>query len=267
MKFTKIHGTGNDFIMIDNLNGAITLAPEQIRHLCDRHFGIGADAIILVEKGRHGEEAFMNYWNADGTVAEMCGNGARCVAHYMRQYKDFSKDSLALDTRAGVKDIDLLKNGLFRVNMGAPISSQPSDFPDASQSFGGHTFHFVSMGNPHAVTLVNNEKEAIHIMNTLAPEIEVNQKFFPNRINVSMAWSKEPNHFGAKTHERGVGPTLACGTGMSATFAVLAKNGITTGKEPVQIEVPGGTLFFEYNAKEEILMTGSSKIVFSGEIR
>lgn len=265
MKFIKMHGAGNDFIMVDNLNGKTSLSPEQIKALCDRRFSIGADAVILVEQGRHGEDCFMNYWNADGTLAETCGNGTRCVAHYMREFKGFSKDVLNLDTRAGVAKVDLLENGLFRSNMGVPVLAPHPDFPDESCEFGGYKFHFVSMGNPHAVTVVEDEEEALKVMNTLAPDIEIDRKHFPNRINVSIAWKKGENHFGAKTHERGSGPTLACGSGMSAVFTVLGNGELVDSGKEMQIDAPGGALFFEYNDEGEILLTGPSEIVFFGE--
>lgn len=267
MHFIKMHGTGNDFIMVDNLDGKTPLSPQQIKALCNRHFGIGADAVILIEQGRHGEDCFMNYWNADGTLAEMCGNGTRCMAHYMREFKGFDKDMLNLDTRAGSKRVDLLENGLFRSNMGAPAFASNPDFPDEPQVFEGYKFYFASMGNPHAVTIVEDEEEALKVLNTLAPDIEVNLKHFPNRINVSVVWQKSEKHFGAKTHERGCGQTLACGTAMSATFALLAKNEFISKDDQTQIDVPGGILVFEYNENGEILMTGPSEIVFFGEIK
>jgi len=118
MKFVKMHGTGNDFVMVDNLDGKIKLSADEVVKICDRHFGIGADGIILVESSTKGD-AFMNYINADGSFAEMCGNGTRCTAYFMKKFKKFRHKILDLETRSGVKKIQIRENNLFTVNMGS----------------------------------------------------------------------------------------------------------------------------------------------------
>ena len=292
-----MHGTGNDFIMIDNFSGKIKLSSQRIKQLCDRHFGIGADGVILIEKAKLKADFFMNYYNADGSIGEMCGNGSRCTAHFAKEFlnfnereldvayntinsltssinapescprEKFTKNILDLETRAGIKKIDILKNNLFRVNMGKALFGPNSDFPDKPEIFNKYKFYFVSMGNPHAIVIVKNEIEFDDVINNLAPKMENNLKFFPSRINISVAIKKSQNHFFAKTHERGSGQTLACGTGMSAVFAVLEKEKYVSDENKIQINVPGGSLFFEFNENKEILMTGPSEIVFFGEIK
>lgn len=267
MKFYKFHGTGNDFVMIENCDGKITLSPEEISQLCDRHFGIGADGVILVEARKNGGDFFMNYWNSDGSPAEMCGNGTRCTAHFAREILRFKKNTVALETRAGIKIIEIHKNNLFTVNMGTPDFEKFSDFPPQPQIFENIRFSFVSMGNPHAVGFFDNKEDATYFLDNTAPTLETNTSLFPNKINISVAWKKGENHFGAKTHERGCGQTLACGTAMSGLFSFIVGGWkLVSPNEKVQIDIPGGTLFFTFNKKGEILMTGSSTRVFEGEI-
>ena len=162
--------------------------------------------------------------------------------------------------------IDILKNDLFRVNMGKAMFAPHPDFPNTSKEFDKYIFHFVSMGNPHAITIVKNQIEFNDVIDNLAPVMENNLKFFPNRINISVVLQKKKNHYIAKTYERGSGLTLACGTGMSGVFAILEKEKFFKVKDKVQIDVPGGSLFFEFNQNKNILMTGSSEVVFFGEI-
>lgn len=262
MKFYKFHGTGNDFVMIENIKGEYALNPQQISKICDRHFGIGADGVILVESGKRGGDLFMNYWNADGSPAEMCGNGTRCTAHFVKEILNFDKKVLNLETRSGIKKIDILENHQFTVNMGKPDFENFSDFPRNSKIIGGIQWHFTSMGNPHAVGFFDSESNIDNQLETLGSEIESNTDLFPNKINANFVCKKGGNHFIVKTYERGAGPTLACGTGASASFAWIMALGKSEGK--TKIEVPGGVLYFEFNDEGEILMTGPSEQVFVG---
>src|SRR3989338_7605424 len=149
LEFYKYHGAGNDFIMIDNIKGDISLSPQEIYSLCDRHFGIGADGVILLESSSEAD-CFMNYYNADGTLAEMCGNGVRCTAKFFIQQAKSKLKELSIDTRAGIKKVICNKDGSFSVNMGIPVFSHP-DFPNTSLVLEDISLRFVSMGNPHAV--------------------------------------------------------------------------------------------------------------------
>ncbi len=264
MNFYKFHGTGNDFVMIKNLDRTINLSPDEVKKICDRHFGIGADGVILVENGTEGGDLFMNYINADGSLAEMCGNGTRCTAHFAKEILNFKGNILQLETRAGIKGIKISKDNLFTVNMGQPNFEKFSDFPKSSQNIGGIEWNFTSMGNPHAVGFCSTETEIDQKILSLGSEIESNTILFPNKINVNFVCQKSDNYFIVKTFERGAGITLSCGTGASASFAWIVK--LVKAKGKIEIEVPGGTLFFEFNQKKEILMTGSSEMVFEGKI-
>ncbi|MDH3324925.1 MAG: diaminopimelate epimerase, partial [Candidatus Peregrinibacteria bacterium] len=262
------HGAGNDFIMVENVHDQQHFQSEEVAKLCNRNFGIGADGFIAIEPGRKGGDIFMNYFNADGSVAEMCGNGARCSAHFAVKVMGYSGKSLQLETRAGIKQIDVLDNpeNYFRVNMGSPVFHH-SDFPANAQSFEGTKFNFASMGNPHAVGFFNSEEEVDQKIYSLGSLLESDTGNFPNKVNVNFLYKKDDNHFGVKTYERGCGPTLACGTGASASFAVLTDIlSLASKTDTVQIDVPGGTLYFQYNEAGEILMSGPSEFVFQGTI-
>lgn len=200
LKFHKYHGAGNDFIMINNLDKSIVLSPEDISLYCDRNFGIGADGIIFLEpstrtdSSRHGEveaDCFMNYYNSDGSLAEMCGNGARCTAKFFLEQQSkvlpYSVKELNIETRAGVKNIKINADDTYSIDMGAPIFESP-DFPSAiSPTYGqklnieGFDFSCVSMGNPHAVIMVEDIENLD--FKTIGKKVENNENF-PNKINV-----------------------------------------------------------------------------------
>lgn len=265
MEFVKMHGTGNDFVMIDNMDKSITLTPPQVAEICHRNFGVGADGVILVESGREGGDCFMNYINADGSFAEMCGNGTRCTADFMVRYKRFQKPILALDTYGGRKSINVLKDHQYTVNMGIPVFAPHKDFPNEEQQIDGITWHFASMGNPHAVGFYGSEEKLDQALALTGASLEGNTDLFPNKINVNFVFKRGTNHFVVKTYERGAGLTMACGTGASASFAWMAKLGYIQGR--TKVDVPGGTLYFEFNDAGEILMTGPSAVSFEGEMR
>ena len=247
-EFYKYHGTGNDFIMIDNRDGNYDVKAENIKLLCDRHFGIGADGLILLESSNKAD-CFMNYYNADGTVAEMCGNGVRCTAKFFLEQTKSNLKELSIDTRAGIKKVIINKDGLptqagtFSVNMGAPVFSH-ADFPKSSLVLENIPFSFVSMGNPHAVGFVKNVSD-INI-SEIGPKIE-NDSHFPNKINVELVEKISDNHFKVKVWERGSGATLACGTGACAVYAILQKN--LENKGEITLEFPGGNLYLSENEK------------------
>lgn len=262
IEFYKYHGLGNDFIVINNLDGRISLSKEQVIFLCDRHKGIGGDAVILIESSTTAD-CFMNYINNDGTFAEMCGNGVRCVAKLLKDEilpKNKITSSLKIDTRAGIKNIEFLKDGTFSVNMGKPIFSS-IDFPDKSLEIEGLLYHFVSMGNPHAVSFVENLD--IFDLLALGPKVENNFNF-PSKINNHLAEKISNKEFKMKVFERACGITLASGTAASAVFA-LARRYQNAEKE-ILIHLPGGDLFLSENDKGEIIMRGPATRVFKGEI-
>ena len=180
--FTKMHGLGNDFLVMDNFNGRIKLAAKEIALLCDRHKGVGADGLILVETSSAGADCFMNYYNADGSEAEMCGNGVRCVSLFLKNNYLKNKNTFEVETRAGIKKITLEEDGTFSVNMGKPVFSH-ADFPDKKINLESLELDFVSMGNPHAVAIV--EDMGLFDFEKIGPIIE-NDANFPNKINFEL---------------------------------------------------------------------------------
>ncbi len=260
IEFTKMHGIGNDFIVIDNFNGRIKLSEEQIVLLCDRHKGIGADGLILVESSTNGADCFMNYYNSDGSGETICGNGTRCTAKFLKNFYLKDRDTLLIGTGAGIKKVICEEDGTFSVNMGNPVFSH-SDFPNKKINLEGMELDFVSVGNPHAIAFV--EDLSIFDLEKIGPKIENNEQF-PNKINFELVEKKDDKKFKAIVWERGCGATLACGTGACAIYAIIQKQG---SKElEITIELPGGELFISQNEDGEIIMRGEARSTFSGEI-
>ncbi len=267
IKFEKYEGDGNDFIMINNLKGDIKLKGEYIKSICDRHFGIGADGIILLESSKKGD-CFMNYYNSDGTDAEMCGNGVRCTAKfYLEQTtsptsrQESHPKELNIDTRAGIKNVKINKDDTYSVNMGAPVFTHP-DFPSGELSIEGLTFECVSMGNPHAVVMVDSLDD--YDVPSVGPEVEKDYHF-PNKINVEFVEKVKDDYCKVKVWERGCGLTLACGTGACAVYAILKKK--NKNLKEITLEFPGGKLFLSENPEGEIILRGPATFVFKGEIK
>ena len=276
-EFYKYHGAGNDFILIDNMNGQTALSQEQVVLLCDRHKGVGADGVIFLEKSSKAD-CFMNYCNSDGSFVEMCGNGIRCLAKFfLEQIKSQENKvkELSIDTRAGIKKIVCNDDGSFSVNMGAPVFSH-TDFPDGSLTLENFSFNFVSMGNPHAVSLVKNIFEID--LPKVGPKIE-NDSHFPNKINVELVEKVRDDYFKVKVWERGSGATLSCGTGACAAYACVrqpARNASRSeaggdlaeiAEREITLEFPGGKLYLSQNEKGEIILRGPAEFVFKGEIK
>lgn len=261
--FTKMHGLGNDFVFIDNMNGRISLSVEQIVSLCDRHFGIGADGVVLVESSDKAD-CFMNYYNSDGSPG-LCGNGLRSTAKFFKEEmdikKDFENNILKIETRAGIKELKFLDDGNISVNMGKGIFKH-EDFPDTSTEVENVVFNFVSVGNPHAIAFVNNVDE----INLLEVGSRVEKyKLFPNKINVEFVEEISNHEYKVRVWERACGVTLACGTGATAVYAFLRKNRDIP--KDIEINLPGGKLFFSENDDGDIIMRGPAEIVFSGIIQ
>ncbi|HAQ02807.1 TPA: diaminopimelate epimerase [Candidatus Nomurabacteria bacterium] len=267
--FHKYHGAGNDFIMINNLDKSLVLTPEQIKHFCDRNFGIGADGVILLEPSDKAD-CFMNYYNSDGTLAEMCGNGARCTAKFFLEQTSalglaLRKIELNIETRAGIKNIKVNEDDTYSVNMGAPIF-ESADFPVGTLNLEGFDFNCVSMGNPHAVALVEDLNKID--LKTIGPKVENNGNF-PHKINVEFVEKMSEDYYKVKVWERGCGATLACGTGACAVYSII-KSDYPTGKacgvEEITLEFPGGKLYLSNNEQGHVILRGEATFVFKGEI-
>ena len=260
-KFYKYHGAGNDFMLIDNRDRHFDIKNwEKIKLLCDRHFGVGADGLILLEPSDKAD-CFMNYYNADGGLAEMCGNGVRCLAKFFLEQTNSDLKELSIDTRAGIKKVVCNADESFSVNMGTPVFAH-ADFPGTPLSLENIPLEFVSMGNPHAVGFVKNISEID--ISQIGPKIE-HDAHFPNKINIEFVEKITDDYFRVKVWERGSGTTLACGTGACAVFAILKKE--NKNLEKITLEFPGGKLDLSQNDKAEIILRGPATYVFTGEIK
>ncbi len=289
LQFTKMHGLGNDFVVIDNRDAVLKNARRKAQKLCDRRTGIGADQLLLLEHSKTADFK-MRIFNPDGSEVEMCGNGIRCIGKFIwdnilggtgdafaRRYQ-LSIKSLAIETIAGVIHIEKTSSQ-FKVDMGEPVL-EPAKIPlntkllpqkfkggvvkELPLKINGKTFRTtcVSMGNPHAIIVVKNI-QSIKLDN-LGPLIE-NHKLFPNRTNVEFIQINDSKNITMKVWERGAGETMACGTGASASAVASIMLGLTDRK--VTVQLPGGKLLINWSAKDNhVYMTGKAVTVYEGEI-
>ena len=275
MRFTKMQAFGNDYVYIDAIHQELKNLPELARFVSDRHFGIGSDGLILISPSAKADFR-MNIYNADGSQAEMCGNGIRCVAKYAYDYGIVNKTSISVATKSGVKYLDLsIRDGkvsMVKVNMGAPIL-QASLIPVVSESeqvvnapieVDGQIYHFtaVSMGNPHAIVYMD-DVNGLKI-EKIGPSFE-NHINFPDRVNTEFVKVIDRHTVQMRVWERGSGETLACGTGACAVASIL--NGLVDRDQPVTVKLLGGDLniFWDEN-DDQVYMTGPATTVFDGEI-
>ncbi len=263
--FDKVEGLGNDFVMMDNRAGDLTFSEDEVRLLCDRHFGIGADGLILLQEATVPEADFAwHYVNADGSVAEMCGNGIRCLAAYLIAHGliDSAVRTLTVETRAGLKSISLERDadGLLA---SAAVAMGRAQILNEKLPVQRYELVSVSLGNPHAVLFVDDA--AASPVTTLGPVLETDVAF-PHKTNVEFAEVVSREAIRLRVWERGVGETLACGTGACATAAAAFIKGLV---EPhVKIMLPGGELIIDIEpATLEIRMTGPARVVYQGEIQ
>ncbi len=272
LKFTKMHGLGNDFVVFDATRYPLELDPGQLRHIADRHFGVGCDQILVVEKPRDaGTDFHYRIFNADGGEVEQCGNGARCFVRYVHEHGLSTKSEIRVGTRAGVIVLRLEGDGRVTVNMGVPIFDPPR-IPFIAQrrqptyriDVAGHAIEVsaVSMGNPHAVQLVPDVAAAP--VTSEGPQIENHQRF-PQRVNTGYMQVLNRAQVRLRVWERGAGETLACGTGACAAVV----SGITRGllDERVQVTTRGGELSILWRGEgTPVMMTGPASTVFEGEL-
>lgn len=273
IKFTKMHGLGNDFVMIDAISQAVTMTPERARRLANRHFGVGCDQVLIVEAPAHPENDFKyRIFNADGSEVENCGNGARCFAVFVRLRRLTHKMIIRAETATGVLILKVTARGEVCVDMGAPIL-QPSHIPFESEEqaseyaleVNNQTLYCgaVSMGNPHAVLLVDSTATAP--VEQLGPLIESHPRF-PNRVNVGFMQKLNEHEIKLRVFERGSGETLACGTGACAAVVSGIQRGLLA--SPVKVTLPGGDLNISWPGGEgSVEMTGPATVVFHGQVR
>ena len=281
MKFTKMHGAGNDYVYVDARSEDRDWS-ELSRQMSDRHFGVGGDGLILI-KNSDVADLKMSMFNADGSEAEMCGNGIRCFVKYAvdRGIVSDSAASVSVETLAGIRQIaTITEDGRVtgaRVSMGTPILT-PKDVPVKLESTGeygpgpvlgyplrmdGHDLplSFVSMGNPHAVTFIDTPV-AEFPLHAVGPKIE-HHSIFPNRVNFEIVNVDSPTRLTARVWERGSGETLACGTGACGIAVASILNGHS--KDTVDITLPGGTLKVDWDGQGEVYLEGPAEEVFNGE--
>jgi diaminopimelate epimerase len=272
LRFAKYEGTGNDFVMVVDLEDERPITAEEAARLCDRRFGIGADGLIRIV--RSGDAAlFMDYRNADGSVAEMCGNGVRCVAALARDAGLIDMTAFDVATRAGIRRVDLLADGRISVEMGHPAfakSAIPMRGP-AWETFlaepfdigGGTTVKAsaLSMGNPHLVLLIEDDPDRYHVSH-IGPALE-HHELFPEGTNVEFAHVTN-EAIVTRVWERGSGEAMACGSGACAVAVAANEAGLAPARTMVRF--PGGELEVERREDGEVLLTGPASRVFEGAV-
>ena len=272
ISFSKMHGLGNDFVIIDGINQDLALNPEQVRLLSNRHLGIGCDQLLIVEPARNPAADFgYRIFNADGSEAEQCGNGARCFVEFVRRHGLTDKDAVVLETRAGLIHARIEDGKLVSVEMGVP-RFEPDSIPFVADKpeiryaldLDGESIEVTpaSIGNPHAVLLVDDVTKAP--VARLGPLIE-HHKRFPERANVGFMEILDRTQIRLRVFERGSGETLACGSGACAAVAAGRRLGLLD--ERVLVELPGGRLLIQWPGEgHPMVMTGPATHVFEGKI-
>lgn len=273
LEFTKMHGLGNDFMVIDLVSQRARLTTEEIRTLADRNFGVGFDQLLIVEPPGSPDVDFRyRIFNADGSEVSQCGNGARCFARFVRDRRLSRKDVLRVETASGIITLTITPDGWVTVNMGVPrlvpaeipfiADTQAITYPiDANGT--ALEIGAVSMGNPHAVIVVDSVKDAP--VPTIGPIMESHPRF-PERVNVGFMEIVARDRINLRVYERGAGETLACGTGACAAVVSGIQRGLLDAR--VQVHLPGGELDISWHGDgTPVMMTGPTAKVFDGFLR
>lgn len=273
LKFSKMHGLGNDFVVLDGVRQKVSLSAEQIRALGDRHRGVGFDQMLLVEPAQTtGADFRYRIFNADGSEVEQCGNGARCFVRFVHDQGLTEKSAIVVETKRGIIHPRLEANGLVTVDMGAPHFA-PAEIPFVSDTDAPEqplilpegttlTIGAVSMGNPHAVAVVADTESAP--VAEQGPQIE-NHVRFPQRVNAGFMQVLDRHNIRLRVYERGAGETLACGTGACAAVVSGIRRGLL--ESPVRVQTHGGDLNIAWaGVGQPVIMTGPAVTVFTGEV-
>jgi diaminopimelate epimerase len=273
LRFTKMHGLGNDFVVLDGVTQELTVTPEMARHLSDRHFGIGCDQVLVVEPPQRPDVDFRyRIFNADGSEVAQCGNGARCLAKFVHDQRLSGRRKLRVETSAGVLELASKGSNQYQVNMGVP-RLEPDEIPLAAPAraptyhldIEGRALEFraLSLGNPHALLLVPEVAGA--------PVAEIGSRLgahpgFPEGVNVGFMAIRDRHQIDLRVHERGSGETLACGSGACAAAVAGILGDLLD--SPVRVNLPGGALTIDWAGEgESVFMTGPAVTVFQGRIR
>lgn len=274
IRFSKMHGLGNDFVVIDAINQTLELSSEQVRFIADRRFGVGCDQLLLVENPQSKAAEFRyRIYNADGGEVEQCGNGARCFARFVVDKGLTSSRKIPVETAAGMIVLELQDNNQVTVNMGVPVL-EPARLPfEATQQaiayeleVNGQSYSIaaVSMGNPHAVLRVEDVNQAP--VEILGPLIEKHPRF-PARVNVGFMQIVQEDAIKLRVYERGAGETLACGTGACAAVVAGQIQGWLNKDKATKVSLPGGELVIRWQGENSpLFMTGPATHVFEGQI-
>ena len=272
LEFTKMHGLGNDFMVVDLISQRAFFDAMTIRRLADRHFGIGFDQLLIVEAPDFPNVDFKyRIFNADGSEVEQCGNGVRCFARFVYERQLTNKKRFKVQTNAGIVEPELGENGWVRVNMGYPkflpneipfIADEPEALYDIALADDQQlTIDVVNMGNPHAVTIVSDVLTAD--VAKIGPQVESHERF-PQRVNAGFMQIIDEKHARLRVFERGVGETMACGTGACAAAVSGIRRGLLSDK--VEIELAGGKLHIEWKEGDVVWMTGPTATVYEGRL-
>lgn len=284
INFTKMHGLGNDFVVIDAINQNISLSSEQICFMSDRHFGIGFDQLLLVEAATDDQVDFTyRIFNADGSEVAQCGNGARCFARFVRDKHLCDKEEIRVSTNSGILILCFEDDGMITVNMGIPkhkpaeipiLAAEESKFYSVDMveerrqvdNFSHHVsqraFGAVSMGNPHAVMQVHDIKTAYVL--SIGAQLE-NHSVFPERANIGFMQVIDQQHIKLRVYERGAGETLACGSGACAAVVIGIEQHLLA--SDVLVELPGGSLKIHWSGRgQPVFMTGPATSIYDGSI-
>ncbi|MFZ5652810.1 MAG: diaminopimelate epimerase [Pseudomonadota bacterium] len=273
LRFTKMHGLGNDFVVLDGVTQELAVTPEMARHLGDRHFGIGCDQLLVVEPPARPDVDFRyRIFNADGSEVAQCGNGARCLAKFVRDQKLSTKDRIRVQTGAGILELIVKGGNQYQVDMGVP-RLEPAEIPLAAPArsatyrlaVDGRELEFraLSIGNPHAVLVVPEVKGA--------PVAELGARIgadplFPEGVNVGFMAVLDRHRIDLRVYERGAGETLACGSGACAAAVAGILGDLLD--SPVRVHLPGGALTVDWAGEgQPVFMTGPAVTVFQGRIR
>jgi diaminopimelate epimerase len=272
LQFTKMQGLGNDFVVINGIAQSVKLKPEQVRAIADRHFGVGCDQLLLVGAPKTpAADFYYRIFNADGSEVEQCGNGARCFARFVRDQGLIDKDEIRVETAAGLIQLRIEADGQITVDMGRP-ALEPADIPFIASARAAHypitvagaalDISVVSMGNPHAVLVVEDTDKAP--LAYLGPLLERHERF-PKHANVGFMQVMARNQVRLRVFERGVGETLACGTGACAAVVAGRLRGLLNAA--VKVDLRGGSLRIRWQGEDQpVIMTGPAVGVFEGWI-
>lgn len=277
--FTKMHGAGNDFVVLDGLSQSIDMTPQRARAIAHRHFGVGCDQILIVDAPTDPNADFRyRIFNSDGSEVEHCGNGARCFVRFVHQRKLTSRNPVRAEISTGLITLTELEDGQVQVNMGQ-THFEPEALPFDASSLATRSVHhnthyglpidgnehlvwlsIVAISNPHAVTVVDDVHTAD--VQTMGPFIESHPRF-ANRVNVGFMQIIDPHHIRLRVYERGAGETLACGTGACAAVASGIRDGLL--QTPVTVQTRGGALVVDFDG-QTLTMTGPATTVFEGQL-